>query len=109
LFFNVVSTIPNSGTKWRAGETYTVQWKTTVLGENIPDNVNGTIKLGFLEEGSISENLRWDLAKDFRLNSGSQSVTLPGDLETKISYIIVVMGDSGNASPKFTIRGARSP
>ena len=51
--------------------------------------------------------LDWDLATDFPLNSGAQTVTLPPDLETKTSYIIVVMGDSGNASPKFTIKASR--
>ena len=41
------------------------------------------------------------------MNSGSQPVRIPCDLETKDSYIIVLMGDSGNASPKFTIEGSR--
>ncbi|KAI7855391.1 hypothetical protein BDC45DRAFT_506093 [Circinella umbellata] len=107
IVWNPEITVPKATSKWRAGETYTVKWKTTVLGEDIPDGVNGTIKLGYLEEGSINEHLYWDLATTFPLNSGAQTVTLPSDLETKTSYIIVVMGDSGNASPKFTIRAAR--
>ncbi|KAI9488710.1 hypothetical protein BDB00DRAFT_32097 [Zychaea mexicana] len=107
LVWNPEIITPSARTKWRAGETYTVQWKTTVVDMDIPDGVNGTIKLGYLEEGSINEHLYWDLASAFPLNSGAQSVTLPSDLETKKSYIIVVMGNSGNASPKFTIKAAR--
>ncbi|KAI8137025.1 hypothetical protein BJV82DRAFT_636937 [Fennellomyces sp. T-0311] len=108
IVWNPEITTPNSGSKWRAGESYTVQWKTTVVGEEIPDGVTGMIKLGYLEEGSINEHLYWDLASDFPLNSGAQKITLPADLETKTSYIIVVMGDSGNASQKFFIQAARS-
>jgi hypothetical protein len=51
--------------------------------------------------------LEWELASGFDLNKGSQVVTLPADLETKRTYIIVLMGDSGNASPQFTITAAR--
>lgn len=49
----------------------------------------------------------WDLADKFRLNSGSQRITLPKDLETRSTYIVVLFGDSGNASPEFTIKAAR--
>lgn len=86
------------------------------------------IKLGYLEGDSPNEHLckchsvsfirgtltdiiihkDWDLASGFPLNKGAQSVTLPSDLETKKTYIIVLMGDSGNASPKFLIQAARS-
>lgn len=50
-------------------------------------------------------NLDWDLASGFPLNSGSWNVTLPKDLATRSDYIVVVFGNSGNASPKFTIQG----
>ncbi|KAI9494647.1 hypothetical protein BDB00DRAFT_817669 [Zychaea mexicana] len=108
IVWNPEITTPNSGTKWRAGESYTVQWKPSINGENIPEGVNGMIKLGYLEDGSINEHLYWDLASGFPLNKGAQSITLPADLETKTSYIVVLMGDSGNASPKFTIKAARA-
>ncbi|KAI7901986.1 uncharacterized protein BX663DRAFT_404001, partial [Cokeromyces recurvatus] len=116
LVINPKITVPNSHTKWRAGNTYIVKWKTTYqdYGSNkaipIPDDYKGTIKLGYLDERKdpYNEHLLWDdLASGFKLNAGSQTITLPSDLETKTSYIIVLMGDSGNASPKFTIQAAR--
>ncbi|KAG2227981.1 hypothetical protein INT45_012005 [Circinella minor] len=71
------------------------------------DIYSGIIKLGYLEEGSIDEHLYWDLGSGFLLNSGSQSVRLPRNLKTRDSYIIVLMGNSGNASPQFTIKGPK--
>ncbi|KAL9559814.1 hypothetical protein PS6_000573 [Mucor atramentarius] len=103
LVINPKITTPNS-----------VKWETTYndgTGQQvpIPDGYKGTIKLGYLENNDpYNEHLKFgDLAKDFALNAGSQTITLPADLETKTSYIIVLMGNSGNASPKFTIQAAR--
>ncbi|CAO3628177.1 unnamed protein product [Mucor fragilis] len=114
LVINPKISTPNSGTKWRAGQSYVVKWETTYndgTGQQvpIPDGYKGTIKLGYLENNDpYNEHLKFgDLAKDFALNAGSQTITLPADLETKTSYIIVLMGNSGNASPKFTIQAAR--
>lgn len=113
IVINPHITSPSSGTKWRAGGNFIVKWDTTYQdGGNdvpIPEGYKGTIKLGYLEEGDeYNEHLFWDLATDFPLNAGAQRVQLPADLETKTSYIIVLMGNSGNASPKFTIQAARS-
>ncbi|KAI9246738.1 hypothetical protein BDA99DRAFT_543213 [Phascolomyces articulosus] len=106
IVWNAKITVPNETTVWEAGKNYTVKWETTTEAGPIPDNVTGIIKLGYLEEGSIDEHLYWDLASGFLLNSGSNTIRLPCDLETKDSYIIVLMGNSGNASPKFTIHGS---
>jgi hypothetical protein len=114
IVINPHITTPNSGTKWRAGGSFIVKWDTTYFDGTgqvpIPDGFKGTIKLGYLEDGDeYNEHLQWgDLATGFALNSGAQRITLPADLETKTSYIIVLMGNSGNASPKFTIQAARS-
>jgi hypothetical protein len=113
IVINPTITVPNANTKWRAGGTFVVKWETTYNdGEKqvaIPSAQKGYIKLGYLEnDDPYNEHLLWDLASDFNLDSGAQSITLPSDLETKRTYIIVLMGDSGNASPKFTIRAARS-
>ncbi|KAI9271422.1 hypothetical protein BY458DRAFT_509419 [Sporodiniella umbellata] len=113
IVINPAITAPTSGTKWRAGQTFVVKWKTTYFdGQKqvpIPDTQTGVIKLGYFEKNDrYNEHLLWDLASGFKLNSGSQSVTLPNDLETKRSYIVVLMGDSGNASKQFTISAARS-
>lgn len=111
IVINPKITTPNSGTKWRAGQTVTVKWDTTYFDGSgnvpIPESSQGTIKLGYFENGDeYNEHLYWDLATGFSLASGSQTVTLPGDLVTKTSYIIVLMGNSGNASAKFVIRAA---
>ncbi|KAI8375859.1 hypothetical protein BD560DRAFT_392124 [Blakeslea trispora] len=111
IVINPKITTPSTGTKWTAGQTVTVKWKTTFGKDNtpIPDTQRGYIKLGYLEKGDpYNEHLMWDLAADFPLNSGAQQVTLPANLETKVSYIIVLMGDSGNASKKFTIKAAKN-
>lgn len=104
---------PTTGTKWRAGGTYVVKWETTYFdGEKqapIPSGQRGYIKLGYLEKDDPdNEHITWDLADDFPLDSGAQTVTLPSELETKTSYIIILFGDSGNISKKFTIQAARS-
>jgi hypothetical protein len=112
IVINPTITTPNSGTKWRAGGQFTVKWDTTYddgTGKKvpIPSTYKGDIKLGYLEGSDYNEHLLWDLASGFDLNKGSQQITLPADLVTRTGYIIVLMGDSGNASPKFTIRASK--
>lgn len=52
--------------------------------------------------------LEWELGSGFPLTKGSYEVTLPSDLEERNTYIIVLMGDSGNASEQFTIKSKAS-
>ncbi|KAI8078194.1 uncharacterized protein B0P05DRAFT_542890 [Gilbertella persicaria] len=112
IVINPKITSPTTGTKWRAGGTFTVKWETTYFDGSsnvpIPDTQNGRIMLGYLENNDpYNEHLKWTLATNFPLNSGAQQITLPSDLSTRTSYIIVLMGDSGNASNKFTIQAAK--
>ncbi|SAM02294.1 hypothetical protein [Absidia glauca] len=109
IVLNPQITSPSADTKWRAGDTRTVTWDTeNVTGGPIPEGMKGTIKLGYLDpKDGPNEHLNWDLGSGFDLNKGSFVVTLPSELETKRTYIIVLMGDSGNASPQFTITAAR--
>ncbi|CAO3651095.1 unnamed protein product [Mucor hiemalis] len=114
IVINPHITTPNSKTKWRAGQTVTIKWDTTYTEYGsttpipIPDNLSGNLKLGYLEGGDqYNEHLQWDLnTTPFKLNAGSYTVTLPSDLITRNGYIIVLMGNSGNASPKFKIGAA---
>ncbi|KAI9484657.1 hypothetical protein BDB00DRAFT_878558 [Zychaea mexicana] len=109
IVWNAPIIVPNETTVWQAGQNYTVEWNTTTSwGQPIPENVTGIIKLGYLEDGYADEHLYWDLASGFPLNSGGHNISLPSDLKTMSNYIIVLMGDSGNASPKFTINGVSS-
>ncbi|KAL1722866.1 hypothetical protein EV715DRAFT_246867 [Schizophyllum commune] len=54
-------------------------------------------------------HLQYDnpLAQGFSITLGSYDVTVP-DVEERSDYIIVLFGDSGNSSPKFTITGGSS-
>lgn len=65
----------------------------------------GVVKLGYEPaNGEGGLNLKKTLAKDFKLTDNEVSVTIPEDQEERTDYIIVLMGDSGNASPHFTIK-----
>ncbi|KAI9029575.1 hypothetical protein CLU79DRAFT_734698 [Phycomyces nitens] len=108
IVWNAPITSPSSGTKWRAGGTYTVKWKTTVAGMQIPEGVTGSLKLGYLIGSDYNEHLNWDLGSGFALNKGAYTITLPSDLTARTTYIVVLMGDSGNASKKFTIQSSKS-
>ncbi|KAL7311747.1 hypothetical protein PS15m_009471 [Mucor circinelloides] len=95
---------PKTGTKLTAGQTYTVKWNTEVAGMKIPDTVSGQIYLGYRgSDKPEDEHLDWKLAKDFPLSAGSVIVSIPEDLETRDTYIMSLMGDTGNISPYFTI------
>ncbi|CAO3658782.1 unnamed protein product [Umbelopsis vinacea] len=135
LVYSPKITKPDSSTKWRAGRSYTVTWDPNSAGVPIPDSIkyasgvgglslevsfyalyanqfhsydSGSMKLGYLlHNDKYNEHLYWNLGGSFQLNSGSQRITLPSDLETRNSYIIVLFGDSGNASPQFEIEAAR--
>lgn len=83
------------------------------LTENINDpNAKGSIILGYLSDDKkdMNEHLDLDhpLATGFMLTDGSHDIVIPNVAERK-TYIIVLMGDSGNASPKFTITNPNSP
>ncbi|TFY71067.1 hypothetical protein EVG20_g1926 [Dentipellis fragilis] len=47
------------------------------------------------------------LADDFDLHSGTVEITVP-NVASGTNYIVVLFGDSGNASPQFTISGGSS-
>ncbi|CDR88732.1 uncharacterized protein SPSC_05564 [Sporisorium scitamineum] len=106
IVYNPQITSPTSETVWTAGKTYTVTWKVSDIPAEAEGH-KGTIKLGYLPaDGSGGENLKWTLADGFAIKDGQTSVTFPTDLATRNDYIVVVMGDSGNASDKFTIIAA---
>ncbi|TFK69536.1 hypothetical protein BDN72DRAFT_840260 [Pluteus cervinus] len=101
-------TVPNAQTIWAVGTQQTVTWDTS----NIPPDSqltqpNGKIVLGWLSDDS--ENLQIDtpLAQGFPLRAGSAQITIP-NVPPRNNYIVVLFGDSGNASPEFTIVAAGS-
>lgn len=111
IVYNPPVTTPSSNTVWHAGRTETVRW--TVDQDDIPANAKnyeGTIKLGYLskEDKDGGYHLYWTLASNFPITDGEADVTLPADLEPRDDYIIVLLGDSGNRSKKFTIKNSKS-
>lgn len=94
---------PTGNTKWKVGERVNVTWNANDMPRQFRD-YKGTIRLGHIESGSSNEHLANTLADGFKLSEGNVTFTVP-KVETRHDYIVVLMGDSGNRSPKFTIHG----
>ncbi|KAF9071197.1 hypothetical protein BDP27DRAFT_1322495 [Rhodocollybia butyracea] len=94
---------------WEAGTTtYNMTWET----DNIPEelkNSTGSVLLGWLDnqEGKYNEHLDSDypLSSGFMLADGFTSFTIDSsrNLPTRDSYVLCLMGDSGNISDPLTI------
>ncbi|KAF9221619.1 hypothetical protein BS17DRAFT_785070 [Gyrodon lividus] len=95
-------TDPNVRTVWKAGKRATVTWDTRGLPANTTSK--GKIELGYLKGNSSNEHLDIEhpLAEGFSILAGRISVTVP-QVKPGRDYIVVLMGDSGNHSPMFTI------
>ncbi|KAI0663390.1 hypothetical protein C8Q70DRAFT_1050075 [Cubamyces menziesii] len=87
IVFSPPITSPKAGDVWPAGTTQT-----------------GLILLGYIEDGSEDEHLdiKNPLAVNFPISAGSASVEVPS-VTPRDDYVVVLFGDSGNTSPKFTI------
>ncbi|KAI0785536.1 hypothetical protein C8Q75DRAFT_318312 [Abortiporus biennis] len=102
--FSPKITKPDAFTVWVINTTVTVTWDTC----NAPDDITnpqGKILLGHMDNGDDEdENLDIDhpLAEGFDIFQGSVDIVVP-DVQQGNDYIIVLMGDSGNKSPPFTI------
>ncbi|KAF8234310.1 hypothetical protein L208DRAFT_1394341 [Tricholoma matsutake] len=92
---------PNQNTVWVVGTTVTVTWQTSDAPSSLT-NPNGTLLLG--QMGPNGENLQIDnpLAQHFKLMDGKVQITVPNTVPGN-NYIVVLLGDSGNASPTFSI------
>ncbi|TDL16236.1 hypothetical protein BD410DRAFT_644055 [Rickenella mellea] len=81
--------------------THVVTWDTSTIPPENKDDT-GLLLLGYLENGS--ENLDMNpLASDFLLVNGQVPVFVP-IVPARPNYIVVLFGDSGNASPMFAIK-----
>jgi len=96
-------TSPVQGDIWRVNSTQTVTWNTSNIPESGKNNT-GHILLGYVDGNSTSENLDFihPLAAGFLLTAGCQNVTVP-DVLPRTTYMIILLGDSGNTSPEFSI------
>ncbi|PIL22621.1 hypothetical protein GSI_15312 [Ganoderma sinense ZZ0214-1] len=96
-------TAPDAGDVWPVGSVQTITWDTTTIPVGSED-ATGFILLGYLEDGSSNEHLDFQnpLAQNIPLENGAVNVTVP-NVAARDDYIVVLFGDSGNKSPKFTI------
>ncbi|KAG1879166.1 hypothetical protein F4604DRAFT_1753476 [Suillus subluteus] len=88
-------TSPTAGTK------QLVTWSTDGLSSNVTNPV-GMLVLGYMYNNSENLMLNSPLATNINYTVGQVLITVP-DVETGEDYIVVLFGDSGNASPEFTI------
>ncbi|KAF8133805.1 hypothetical protein EV363DRAFT_935584 [Boletus edulis] len=95
-------TSPTAGVVWPAGSKQNVTW----LTNNIPpeaQNYTLAVLLGFFANDSENLDIKHPLATQVPIMQGSVIVTLPPNATYRTNYTVVVIGDSGNASPPFTI------
>ncbi|KAJ8593661.1 hypothetical protein M405DRAFT_810483 [Rhizopogon salebrosus TDB-379] len=94
-------TSPTAGTVWHVGETQLVTWSTIGLSSNVTNPV-GMLVLGYMYNMSENLMLNAPLATNINYSTGQAQITVP-NVDTREDYIVVLFGDSGNASPEFTI------
>ncbi|KAG2060625.1 hypothetical protein BDR06DRAFT_993358 [Suillus hirtellus] len=94
-------TSPTADTVWQVGEKQLVTWSTDDLSPNVTNPV-GMLVLGYMYNNSENLMLSSPLATNINYTDGQALITVP-DVETREDYIVVLFGDSGNASPEFTI------
>ncbi|KAH9977576.1 hypothetical protein BJV74DRAFT_860283 [Russula compacta] len=95
---------PNDDTVWKVGSTVTATWDISSRPAEVTNPI-GTLLLGHINaDGSGGENLDVDhpLAQNFTLAAGQVSFPVPS-VSPGSNYIVVLIGDSGNASDEFTI------
>ncbi|KAF7791405.1 hypothetical protein EIP86_002419 [Pleurotus ostreatoroseus] len=97
---------PNASTIWQPGETQVVTWSTADLDDTGKEAV-GYLLLGYLENDSENLDIKHPLATGFHLGDGQTTVTVP-NVPTRDDYIVVLLGDSGNTSPQFTIQNPQT-
>ncbi|KAF5382304.1 hypothetical protein D9757_008476 [Collybiopsis confluens] len=99
---------PNATTVWKANSHGEVTWNTSNPPKQIT-NRKGTILLGHIDPNNPASGLNLDikhpLASYVDLSLGKATIQVPANV-TAGKYIVVLMGDSGNRSPEFTIEAA---
>ncbi|KII86646.1 hypothetical protein PLICRDRAFT_30891 [Plicaturopsis crispa FD-325 SS-3] len=105
--FDVVTphiTFPTAGASLPVGSKQNITWDTSSIPASSA-NVSGVLLLGQRANDSENLDINHPLASQFPLSQGSVEVTIP-QRDNADNYIIVLIGDSGNASPEFTITAA---
>ncbi|PIL28293.1 hypothetical protein GSI_09581 [Ganoderma sinense ZZ0214-1] len=97
--FNPPVTYPTAGTVWTVGQNLNVTWDLS----NAPQNVTDTEGLILLRKSGVTTPLI--LQHNFSIFDGAVTIAVPLVVEGD-DYSIILMGDSGNVSPDFTITGS---
>ncbi|KAJ6621853.1 hypothetical protein B0H10DRAFT_1717844, partial [Mycena sp. CBHHK59/15] len=102
-------TSPTAAVNWPPGSTHNVTWNASSVPPSMRNNT-GLILLGHITNDggngqAYSENLNIShpLATNFPIGAGWVAVKIPKDTPPRENYVIVLFGDSGNASPQFKI------
>jgi len=90
-------TSPHAGTIWKVGEHYKVTWDTS----NAPKHITNSKGKLLLADNGI-QDVDKPLAQNFEILQGHVVVKVPKVKPGK-NYAVVLIGDSGNLSPQFTI------
>ncbi|KAF9485511.1 hypothetical protein BDN70DRAFT_770384, partial [Pholiota conissans] len=91
-------TYPHAGTVWKVGEHHNVTWDISDRPVNITNGVGQIM----LRTGGLTTPVI--LASGFNILDARTTVVVPWVLNGN-DYQLVLFGDSGNFSPKFTISG----
>ncbi|KAG7442979.1 uncharacterized protein BT62DRAFT_343253 [Guyanagaster necrorhizus] len=97
-------TSPTSSTNWCAGTPLNVTWDMMGMPED-GKNSTGLLLLGHQTQDSENLDIHHPLANGFPLSRGWVFCTMPNDTAPRSDYIVVLFGDSGNASPRFNVSG----
>ncbi|KAJ7049030.1 hypothetical protein C8F01DRAFT_1179877 [Mycena amicta] len=93
-------TYPTEGVVLTANTPVNITWDTS----NAPKTISNSAMVLLGRSGT---DYPFILAKDFDLRSGSVEVTVPY-VFSRDGYTFILFGDSGNASPTFTIESDTS-
>ncbi|KAE9405687.1 hypothetical protein BT96DRAFT_915896 [Gymnopus androsaceus JB14] len=94
-------TSPHANTVWQCGQRATVTWAKSNIPASEVTNPKGMV---LLRDLNGLEDVEHPLASNFNtVNSTSVSFVVP-NVPSGEGYEIVLFGDSGNFSPKFTIK-----
>ncbi|KAF8184397.1 hypothetical protein BJ912DRAFT_526166 [Pholiota molesta] len=94
-------TYPHAGTVWKVGNHHNVTWDIS----NRPVNITNSIGEILLVKSGIATPVV--LAAEFNILDARVTVVVPWVINGS-DYQLVLFGDSGNFSPKFTITGGKS-
>ncbi|KAF7430493.1 hypothetical protein PC9H_006201 [Pleurotus ostreatus] len=104
IVWNPEITQPNRRTLWNRNTTATISWNASAIPKGAYEQ-KGKVVLGWLNPnlgGGEHLNIEHPLAHGFNLRDGRVQITVP-QVAPRDDYIVVLFGDSGNASPNFSI------